>query len=169
MSGMWLAIAAACGLASTLVESLTMIVVCLVTSTVALVIGLVALYAPEKVGAASTPTRPTPKPAQKAGKGPAPARARRPAGSGPARCSHRCRTSTAPKSTCRCKSPQCGHGSEAVGKVKPRRNTPVPYVPPKVSPNDDGSRAWLESAEAKKLERRIVREEKERRRRERGV
>jgi len=172
VSGMWLAIASACALTATLVESLTVIVVCVITSVVALVIGLVALYAPERVGAASAPVKAAPKPGQKPGKAPSRPRARRPSGARPATCSHRCRTSSAPKSTCRCKSPQCAHGSEARGgtkTAKPRKNTPIPSGPPRMSPNDDGSRSWLLSPEAKKLERRIVREEKERRRRERGL
>jgi hypothetical protein len=65
------------------------------------------------------------------------------------KCSHRCRHSTAPKSTCRCKSPTCAHGSESGVLVT------APPSKPKLP-----TRSQLRSRTVRKRERTIVRQQR---------
>jgi hypothetical protein len=143
VAGLWLAISAICTLLAFVVESLTMMVVCIVVAVLSAVVGCVALFAPERAGVPATSRR-----GQPAGKrAPASDRAR-PAGTpapvGAARpCGCRAGRRCPGAEKCQC--------ARCQGRRRAARR-----------PAED-HRAWLVGPEAKRVERRVVRDEQRRR------
>lgn len=158
VAAIWLLAGSVFILAAVMVQSLTAIIACGTAGLCSMAVGTFSLYHPEKVGA--VPAKPAkPHKTTKPGKTPSPSPPRPAPGTA---------RPTSAGTPCGCRA---GKRCPGVGKCQCKRcrgaktaSKPTPHDPPRLSPNDDGSLNWLRSPEAKRLERRVVRQERRRQR-----
>lgn len=139
-SGAWGAITAVIGLVAVTVQTTGYVV----AACIGLVGTIIVAFAGQSaaVPTRGTEVRTTRSPGGKARTRKTPANPGTPTKGG--KCSHRCRTSTAAKSTCRCRSATCGHGSQS-GVLA---SVSAPKLPTK---------SQLRSKQARQQERSVVR------------
>lgn len=159
----WLLVGSLFMLAAVLVQSLTAIIVCVSASLCSAALGSAAMYHPEKLGIVPARRARTRKPrttAKRASTDAARSKpgTARPVGSG-VPCG--CRAGTRCPGVGRCRCARCRNVARAT-KSRPAAGKKPAAVGPRWSSNDDGGAAWLRSREAKRIERRLVREQKRR-------
>lgn len=174
VAAVWMLPASIFMLAAVTLQSLTAIIACATASACSAAVAATAAYAPEKVGVKSTPAKRAPRkraPGKSAAARPVqrPAGAANPRGAKPAASTARPAGSKVPcgcragdrcpgAGKCQCAKCKSRRTAKSAKPARKRTNADVP----RWSPGDDGSHAWLRSPEAKRIERRIVREERRR-------